>query len=132
MPTGIRTVGPAAGVQHPSPVVGEVLATAAIRIDLSALTAFEVDSLGYLKPGVIFDKAGLLVGAGPAYAWGITIEPIKVAASVAALATAPDVDVALMTIGQVNQDIIEDTLGRALTANELAGFERAGSKLVLL
>lgn len=63
---------------------------------------------------------------------GVTIEAQKVAAdnesgTIAALGTAT---VILATIGQVNRDIIEDNLGRALTDDEIAAF--ADSLLVLI
>jgi hypothetical protein len=37
-----------------------------------------------------------------------------------------------MTIGQVNRKILEDTIGRVLTADELAAFDAAGSTIKLL
>jgi len=64
--------------------------------------------------------------------FGVTIEPVKVAddneaGTLAALST---LKVILATIGQVNRDILEDNLGRALTAAEVAAF--ADSTLVLI
>jgi len=132
MPVSLTTT--AGGVTHGNPFVGPVNHTAQLKPDISALTANEVDANGYLKPGVPFTVAGLLPGAGTVV-WGVTVEATKVAASnsaadIAAVTTDPFVTVA--TICQVNQDIIEDTLGRALTADELAAFAAAGSLCRLL
>lgn len=129
MPLGI--VATAGGVAHAPVFVGKILNTDVVKVDISALTAFEIDADGYLKPGVPFLKTGLPVTAGPVY--GVTIEAIKVAADGAAatIAAAVDCFVALGTIGTVNRDIAEDNLGRAYTAAEIAGFDLAGSKLHL-
>lgn len=106
--------------------------TDTVKVDISALTTFEVDATGYLKPGVPFRKTGVLVTSGiPVY--GVTLEPIKIAADneTATLSAATDCFVALGTVGIVNRDIIEDNLGRALTADEIAGFDLAGSQIHL-
>lgn len=105
-----------------------------LLIDLSSLTTREIDALGYLKPGVPFTRLGALVGADPAFVYGVTFEPIKVAddnetATIAALA---DQWVGVGVIGAVIQDIAKFNLGSDYTANEIAGFDRAGSKIVLL
>lgn len=56
--------------------------------------------------------------------YGVTVEPIEVAASNSAsdLDSANDIDVALAVEGIVNRPLVEDMLGRALTAVEVAGF----------
>lgn len=131
----ITVTSTAGGTAHGNVFVGPVAHTAHIKVDVSALTSAEVDMYGYLKPGVPFLASGLLVTAG--FVYGVTLEAIKVAASnssadLAAVVTAGDPFVAVGTIGQVNQDIAEDNLGRAYTTAELAGFDLAGSKLVLL
>lgn len=110
--------------------------TDVVKVDLSGLTIDEVDTKGYLKPGVPFRKTGVLVTSGIPV-WGVTLEPIKLP-----LATVPptngtlatetaDCFVAVGTVGIVNRDIIEDNLGRALTADEIAGFDLAGSQIHL-
>ncbi len=125
-----KTVG---GFTHAPVFVGKILASDVVNVIVTALTTAEVDSKGYLKPGVPFSKVGALLGTGvPAY--GVTIEPIKVAesnssADIAAATVAQPVGVG--TIGTVNRDIAEDNLGRAYTAAEIAGFDLAGSKLHL-
>ncbi len=104
-----------------------------VKIDVSGLTVDEVDAAGYLKPGVPFSKTGVLVTAG--FVYGVTIEPIKITtpnptnATLAAITADPFVACGVM--GLVNRDIVEDNLGRALTAAEIAGFDAAGSKLHL-
>lgn len=121
------------GEIYPLPFVGPYDHTHAIAVDLSALTADEIDADGYLKPGVPLSAAGALVGVGvPVF--GVTIEPLKVAdnneaATIAALGT---IDIAVATIAQVNRAVIEDILGRALTADEVAGFSLADCHVILL
>jgi hypothetical protein len=118
------------------PFVGPVEYRDLVLADVSDLTTNEVDALGYIKPGVPLDKSGNTVGAGvPVY--GVTIEAIKTAhatipptnASLAADTGA--FPIAVGTHGIVNRDIIEDNLGRALTADEIAGFALAGSHIHL-
>lgn len=130
MRSQVNTVG---GQLYGRPAVGIQEHTAQRAINVAVLTANEVDADGYLKPGVPFDRAGVLVIATiPVF--GVTMEPIKVAKSNIAgdLTAAGVVQVTLLTIGQVNRKIAEDDLGRVYTAPEIAGFDLAGSKLVLL
>lgn len=117
------------------PFVGPIDHTAQIEIDITALTDDEIDAKGYLKPGVPFRRDGTLVSGGGQFVFGVTIEPLKVADSnsatdIAAASAARNVAVA--TICQVNRALAEDQLGRAYTANELAAFDAAGSRCVLL
>lgn len=126
----VNTVG---GQIYGRVAVGIAEYTAQRAINIAVLTANEVDADGYLKPGVTFDRAGVLVIATiPTF--GVVIEPVKVAKSNAGadLTAAGVQQVALLTIGQINRKIAEDNLGRAYTAAEIAGFDLAGSKLVLL
>lgn len=121
------------GTDHGNPWVGPVNHTVSVPVDLSALTDDEIDEHGFVKPGVPLTKAGILVTVGVAV-FGCTRAHTKVAddneaATIAALGT---VDITVGTIGQINQDLAEDILGRAYTADELAGFNLAGSKIVLL
>lgn len=132
MPLRISTTD--GGASHGNPFVGPIVATAHVKVDVSDMGDKEVDANGYLKPGVPLKQDGNLVGSG-AYVFGVTVEAVKVAtgntdAILDAVTTDPLVAVA--TICQVSQDIIEDTLGRALTADELAGFDVAGSKVSLI
>lgn len=60
MPMKITAVA-AAGEAYASPFIGPVNHTATVRVDVSALTTYEVDTYGYLKPGVFLTRAGLLV-----------------------------------------------------------------------
>jgi hypothetical protein len=111
MPTGIRNIG--GGASHGNPFVGPINHPAHVKVDVSALTAFEIDTHGYLKPGVPLTQAGLLVGAG-AFVFGVSIEGSRVAnsnstADIAAVLVADDTFVAVATIAQVNQDIIDIT-----------------------
>jgi hypothetical protein len=133
MPLSITTTS--GGTSHGNPFVGPIQYTAHIKPDISALTANEVDANGYLKPGVPFLASGLLVSGAGQTIFGVTVEAVKVAASNSAAdiaAVTNDPFVAVCTIGQVSQDIIEDNLGRALSANEIAALAAAGCRLVLI
>ena len=132
MPMDVRSTA-TAGEVHPNPIVGPAHHPVAIRVDVSALPADYVDSRGYLKPGVPLARTGIPVGVAPAFVHGVVIEAVKVHTDNTTLAAVVrDIDVTIATICQVNRAILEDSLGRALTADELAGFDRAGSKVVLL
>lgn len=121
------------GSVHPNPFRSPLDHPDQIRLDVSGLTAYEVDARGYLKPGVPLTKGGVLVTVGVAV-YGCNIEAVKVAANnaPATLAAAPDVDITVDTMVLVNQDILEDCLGRVLTAAEIAGFGLAGSTCKLI
>ncbi len=120
------------GATYASPFIGPVNDFVQIPVPLSALTSNEIDDYGYLRPGIPLTSAGALVGADPAFVYGVTVEAIKVAddnesGTIAALGT---VNVGVGVSGVVNTDMCASMLERALTANELAGFNRAGCKLV--
>lgn len=123
-----------ASQDYANPMVGPVNHTHQLAVNIAALTSREVDSKGYLKPGVIFDKAGIAVGVAPAYNYGITFAPQKVALSNSGtdLTAAGVQRITVARFGLVNGDIVEDNLGAVMTANELAGFERAGTHLALV
>lgn len=126
--TGTSTYG--------NPIVGQPGPLLQVVVDISELTTAEVDADGNLKPGVMFEAdGGQPDGTGPVYA--MNLEPISIGH-----ATIPPTDVSLaadtgtvpigMTVGGiVNRDIVEDNLGRAMTANELAGLVAAGSQFTL-
>src|SRR5688572_4118471 len=122
----LRIVETAGGTGYGNPIVGAIEHTAHVKLDISGMTEDEVDADGYLKPGVLLTSAGVLVGAGPAFPWGVTFEAIKVAETpiTTALLGAMTHDplVAVCTHGIINRDIAEDNLGRAYSANELAGI----------
>lgn len=133
MPLGIETT--AGGRAYANPFIGGVDHPAQIKVDVSGLSTDEVDEFGYLKPGVPLAKTGILVGASPAFVYGVTFEAQKIVPnnptndSLAAVTSDPIITV--NTVGHANRDVIEDNLGRALTADEIAGFDRAGSKIAL-
>jgi len=129
----------AAGSIYGRPFVGPTNHFAQISVDITLLTAAEVDSQGFLKPGVPFSAAGTLVGAAvPVF--GVTPEPLDVLhippfstlTFAAALAAAGTQQLAVCIIGSVNRKIMEDNLGRVLNANEIAGFGLAGCLVKLL
>jgi acyl-CoA hydrolase len=108
---------------------------AQIAVNITALTAAEVDADGYIKPGVPLQASGALVSGAAQVIFGVVPEPIKVANGNAAgdlAAASAAFQLTVITIGQVNRAIIEDNLGRVLSANEIAAFAAAGSQLKLL
>lgn len=126
----IRITTTAGGTGYANPLVGEVGHVDHVKLDVSGMTTAEVDTDGYLKPGVPLTKAGILVAAG--FVYGVTFEAIKIADNNTGLAgDTTDPLVAVAVIGLVNRDVVEDNLGRVLTAAEIAGFDAAGSKLAL-
>jgi hypothetical protein len=139
MPVRFNKTVTSPGTIYGRPFIGPTNHTAQISVDITLLTAAEVDSFGYLKPGVPFTAAGILVGAA-AIVFGVTPEPLDVLhilpysgiTFAAALAAAGVQQLAVCTIGQVNRKIMEDNLGRVLTANEIAGFGLAGCLIKLL
>lgn len=135
MPLNVNTV--AAGTGYSNPFVGPCDHVEHLKIDISGLTMDEVDVDGYLKPGVPFDNTALaiLVGSGKPV-FGVTMEPTKLPVTVPTTlailqAHTNDCFVAVCTHGIVNRDLAEDNLGRAYTADEIAGFPLAGSNLRL-
>lgn len=133
MPPRINSSVQAAGYGYQDPFTSKADHTAIVKIDVTGLDTDLVDSGGFLKPGALFNKDGGIIGVGDVV-YGVVPEAIKVADSNsvtdldAGLAAHP---VAVVTIGQVNRDALEYNLGRALTADEIAGFTD-GASLKLL
>lgn len=129
----IRVTTPSgAGLDYASPFLGPVDHTIQVNVTLTGLTANEIDKYGYLKPGVPFAADGTSVGVGE-FVYGVNPEAVKVAPdnSAASLAALTTQQIALAVEGVVLRDVVEDMLGRALTADEVAGFNLAGSQLRL-
>lgn len=118
-----------------SPFLGRIDHTAQIDVDLSGFTEDEIDSRGYLKPGVPLTKDGALVGVA-GLLFGVTIEPLKVVEgrvtgfAQAGIDELGVITVAVATHGQVVLDAAEDILGRAYTEDEIAGFEASNITLL--
>lgn len=130
----IRITPPSGSVvkDYESPFVGPVDHTASVQVDITGLTNKEIDTKGYLKPGVPFTRDGLLVGYEDAL-YGVTVEEVKLIADNEAgtIAAATDpVTVAVGLIGTINRAVAEDQLERAYTGDELAGF--AASNITLI
>lgn len=103
-----------------------------VKVDLSALTTAEVDADGQLKAGVPLTIDGLLIGAANTKRVGVTPNEVKIAETNTGLAgIVNDLFVAVAFSGTCNRDSMEDNLGRALTANEIAGLDAAGSGIKL-
>jgi hypothetical protein len=133
----ISITNPAAEANsYGNPLVGPAEYRDVVVLDISDLTTAEVDSLNYVKPGLPLAKAGDTIGNGvPVY--GVVMEATKLkhatvpATDVSLAADTGTMQIAVCTHGIVNRDIVEDNLGRALTADEIAGFALAGSNLHL-
>lgn len=94
-------------------MTGDVHGIHQMLIDVSTLSG-AIDADGNLPPGLPLDATGAPVGAA-VDAYGIVgPEPIK-------LGSADHFGNCILS-GVLNRDAIEDNLGRALTADELAGI----------
>jgi hypothetical protein len=92
-----------------------------LKLDVSSLTG-EVDDGGSLPPGLPIRVNGTPVsGSGQAVYGLIGPEPIAIGDE--------DIFANIILMGAVNRNMIEDNLGRALSANELAAIP-AGIVLV--
>ncbi len=125
MPLKVSTT--TGGLTHSPVFVGKINGTDVVKVDISDLSSYEVDEDGYIKPGVPFKKDGNLIGSGDPV-WGVTIEPIQITTGNTDTILDAETD-CFVTVGfgLCNRDIIEDNLGRALTPDEIAGFDLAGS-----
>jgi hypothetical protein len=136
MPIVIKSLA-SEGVTYGNPFFGKALATDTVVLDISDLTAdYEVDADNMLKPGLPLAKDGSTIASGvPVYGVVLEAVPLKHATDPATNASlAADTGTMQVTVGthgNVNRDIVEDNLGRALTADEIAGFALAGSNLHL-
>lgn len=123
------------GEVHPTPFVGPVEHSVAVLLDVSTLTIDEVDQYGYIKPGVLIQINGDKITGVSQVAYGTVIEAAKVApagSDTAALgAITDDVEVAVGLFVLINRDILEDSLGRALSADELSAVDAAGSHVAI-
>jgi hypothetical protein len=120
------------GNSYGNPFVGPAEHRDVVKVDISDLGTGEVDADGYIKPGLPLAKDGNLITAGvPVF--GSVIEATKIATgnTDAILDATTDCFIAVCTHGIQNRDITEDNLGRALNADELAGFDLAPSTLKL-
>lgn len=127
------TLSSTTDIAGPDLFLGPIDHTVAIPVDLSQFTNKEIDADGYLKPGIPLQRDGTMLGASDVV-YGVTVEHFKVAednesATIAALG---DMDVPIALICAVVRDVAEDILDRAYTAAEVAGFDLAGSKCVLV
>jgi hypothetical protein len=134
MPTRINNAVAVQGTAYASPFVGPAGHTIAIPVLISGLTTAEVDSKGYLKPGVPLLRSGALVSGAGQLVFGVTVEEIKVANGNAGadLTAAGTVEVTVAKIGTVNRAIAEYNLGRVYSANELSAMAAAGSLIAVL
>lgn len=101
--------------------VGPVDHTEAIPVTVSELSSAVLDDNGNLIPGAPLTEDGEPLDEGDDV-YGVVMEPVNTTGITA-------LHVTLARIGQINRDIAEDNLGRAYTADELAGF--AASQLIL-
>jgi hypothetical protein len=140
MPIRVRTLT-AGGTGYQYPLQQGPFEREQITADLSTLTysagAGEVDIDGYIKPGTPLlapnsAAPGALVSGASQYA-GVVIEATYVGSDPidadADLDSLTDIQVVIARGGILNRDAVEDNLGRALTANEIAALEAGGVRV---
>jgi hypothetical protein len=117
-----------------NPFRGPVNHTAQIGLVLTGFTDREIDSQGYLKPGVPVRSTGALISGSGQAVFGVTIEALKVGAGNSAedIAAMGTQEVAVAIYGALNRAIIEENLGEALSTNEVNAFAHAECELILL
>ena len=139
MPFSVNTLR-AAGTSYGAVFVDGPRDVEQITVDVSTLTfadgsGGEVDADGYVIPGTPLKVGGVLAdGTADEVIYGVVIEATKVpgvnaVAADADLDAVADFPIAVARGGLLNRDMVEDHLGRALTAAEIAAF--AGSGLLL-
>lgn len=132
MPIGVKKTTGTTGYGHP--IVGDALGLLQVVVDISELTIAEVDADGYLKPGVMFKSDGTQPD-GSGFLYAVNPEPIKIVdyvpTDILLAADTATIPVGMVTAGILNRDIIEDNLGRVMTANEIAAVTAAGSRFTL-
>lgn len=118
----MRFTTTAGGTGYADIRVGEGHGIHQALIDVSNVAA-DIDADGFIPPGLPLQAAGTLISApGQTAKYVVGPEPVKTGAS-------DDFGNALLD-GALNQDMIEDNLGRALTADEIAALAAGGFKLV--
>lgn len=128
------------GTTQADPFVGTPGPSSNLLVDVSTLTVGatgEVGVDGRLNAGVVLTRTGATCTGTAAVAYGVTREPQQLALATipptaAVMAAATDQFVGVCTSGLLNRDIMEDNLGRALTAAEIAALEtNAGTRFTL-
>jgi hypothetical protein len=122
MPISVTNTA-AAGVSYIDIRVGEAVVHQGL-IDVSALTSVD-DANGSLPVGLPLKADGAPVTAGTDVIFGLVgPEPVKLQAA--------DHFGNVFLSGVFNRDAIEDNLGRALTANELAAIVLVKDRITLI
>lgn len=117
MPMGVTNTA-AAGVAYADIRVGECQVHQ-VKLDVSGLTDAD-DANGSLPVGLPITTAGIPVASGTDVIAGLVgPEPVKLGAA--------DHFGNIFISGSFNRDMIEDNLGRALSANELAAIALVGA-----
>lgn len=139
MPISVTTVR-AAGTGYGAVFVDGPRDVEQITVDMSDLThadesGGEVDDDGYIIPGVLLKSDGTLAdGTTDEEIYGVVIEAIKVPGLTGtvddtAVQAITDFPIAVARGGLLNRDMIEDNLGRVLTANEIAAVAASNLNL---
>lgn len=116
--TGGAAVGKASVVGSVSGYLGE--ATVGTLFVSEAIEFLITDGAIDLTEGDIYTIA-VTAGATDRL-YGVTVESTKLVASNSDTDRVGKFQIAVAVIGMVNRDLVEDILGRALTAQELSGF----------
>ena len=116
------------------PLVGDSGPLLQVVVDISELTTANVDADGFIVPGTSFKSDGTQPD-GSGFMYAMVVEPIKiidyVPTDVLLAADTATIPVGCAVGGVINRDVVEDNLGRAMTANELAAAVAAGSQFTL-
>jgi hypothetical protein len=121
----------AGGITHGDPFVGGAHDATNIKVDVSTLTTDWVDAYGFVKPGCPLQIDGTLAGTGASQtAYCVVIGARKIpgtTTNVGIGTNTNDFILGAATSALLNRDIIEDNIGRVLSANELAAFAASNS-----
>lgn len=110
------------------PIIGGIDERLSVQLDVSTLDGTGlVSDDGYLKPGAVLrNNAKVLnpITATAQVALGVTFEEVKVAKSnsTADLGAATDIPVVIAVSATIDRAIVENNLGRVLTADELTAL----------
>jgi hypothetical protein len=124
-PINITNPVSAFGEIYSSVLIGPIEYVVPILVDPSVFksTSF-VDTRGWLKPGTPLKVDGTVVSAGSQVIYGVVIEAQKIATSNsdAALDAVAPFMLPVVVVGVVNRDLLEDNLGRVVSADEISAF----------
>lgn len=134
MPLHVDVTNAGSDFNYPTPFIGGPANLVGARVDVSAwATSAWVDDDGYLKPGAPGRvNAGLVVpiDATSQTAQYVNVEAVYLGAKKANLATVTDdFDIGFATGGDLNDGIMDEIKGSALSTDETNALDAGGFKL---